>query len=104
MNYDPNLTCSGRMADQTVEMTFQQWEYTMTKTAVVGGNCRGLSIIECAVENLFDELGGEDGEITLTNANGDTLSCELWETKLEDLLVGARILSITPQAEEPASR
>ncbi len=103
MNYDPNLTCSGRMADQTVELTFQQWEYTATRTTTVGGNCTGLSVIESAVENIFDDLGGKDGEIILSKPNGDTLSCELWEAKLADMLVSARIVSITPEKEE-ASR
>ena len=104
MNYDPNLTNSGRMADQTVELTFQQWEYTATRTTTVGGNCTGLSVIESAVDNIFDDLGGEDGEIVLSKPNGDTLACELWENKLADMLVGARITAITPEKEEAASR
>ncbi len=104
MNYDPNLTKCGRMAEQIVELTFQQWEYSATRTATVGGNCTGMSVIECAVDNLFDELGGEDGEIILSKPNGDTLSCDLWEHKLADMLVGARIVAITPEKEEAPSR
>jgi hypothetical protein len=99
MNYDPNLTNSGRMATQTVELTFQQWEYTATKTTTVGGNCTGLDVIESAIGNIEEELGYDAGEIILTNAAGDTLGCELWENKLEDMLVCARIVSITPTPE-----
>lgn len=99
MNYDPNLTNSGRMATQTVELTFQQWEYTATKTTTVGGNCTGLDVIESAIGNIEEELGYDDGEIILTNAAGDTLGCELWENKLEDMLVCARIVAITPTPE-----
>lgn len=36
------------------------------------------------------------------NEAGDTLTCELWECKLEDMLVSARILSIEPQPEDGA--
>lgn len=84
------------MAKQTVELTFQVDDYVATKTATVGGNCLGFSVIESAVENVFDDLGGEDGELTLTRPNGDTTSVELWEFELKDLLVAARITSIEP--------
>lgn len=99
MNYDPNLTTSGRMATQIVELTFQQWEYKATKTTTVGGNCNGLSVIECAIGNIEKQLGYDDGEIILTNADGGTLGCELWENKLEDMLVCARIVAIMPTQE-----
>lgn len=98
MNYDPNLTNSGNMADQTVELTFQRWEYVTTRTTVVGGNSNGLSVIERAVENVFEELGGSAGEIRLAKPNGDVLICELWETELSEMLVGARIISIAPKS------
>lgn len=87
------------MATQTVELTFQQWEYTTTKTTTVGGNCTGLDVIESAIGNIEEELGYDDGELILTNAAGDTLGCELWEHKLEDMLVCARIVAITPTPE-----
>lgn len=99
MNYDPNFTSSGRMATQTVELTFQTWEYSATKTTTVGGNCTGLSVIESAIGNIEDELGGDDGELILTNAAGEELGAELWENKLEDMLVCARIVAITPTPE-----
>ena len=99
MNYDPNLTNSGRIATQTVELTFQQWEYTAIKTTPVVGNCTGLDVIEFAIDNIWEELGYDKGEIILTNADGDTLSCELWENKLEDMLVCARITAITAITE-----
>lgn len=88
------------MATQTVELTFQQWEYTATKTTTVGGNCTGLGVIESAIDNIEEELGYDDGEIILTNAAGDTLRCELWENKLEDMLVCARIIAIKPDDQD----
>jgi len=84
------------MATQTVELTFQTWEYSVTKTTTVGGNCTGLSVIEAAIGNIKDELGGDDGELILTNAAGEELASELWENKLEDMLVCARIVAIEP--------
>ena len=92
------------MATQTVELTFQTWEYSVTKTTTVGGNCTGLSVIEAAIGNIEDELGGDDGELILTNAAGEELASELWENKLEDMLVCARIVAIEPTLEdEPPS-
>ncbi|WP_244582464.1 DUF5406 family protein, partial [Escherichia coli] len=39
MNYDPNLTSCGRMAKQTVRLTFGLWEYRET------GNDSNLLIV-----------------------------------------------------------
>lgn len=100
MNYDPNLTECGRMATQTVELTFQQWKYTATLTTTVRGNCTGLSVIESAIDHIEDDLGYDEGEIILTNKAGDTIGCELWENKLVDMLVCARIVAIEPTPED----
>ena len=98
-NYDPNLTNCGKCAEHTVELTFQMWDYTKTIRTTVGGNTRGLSVIECAVENIEEDLGGEDGRIVLKRRGGATLECELWEEKLSDMLVAARIVSIKPDGD-----
>nr|MCD4237043.1 DUF5406 domain-containing protein [Escherichia coli] len=50
MNYDPNLTSCGRMAKQTVRLTFGLWEYRETFEVTVGGNLTGLDVISCAIE------------------------------------------------------
>lgn len=96
MNYDPNLTNSGRMAKQTVELVFQTWEYKAARTVVVRGNCKGHSVIEAAIDIVEEELGFDEGELVLTNEKGDTCGVELWEFKLEDMLVEARITHIEP--------
>jgi hypothetical protein len=96
MKYDSNLCLCGRMAKQTVELTFQVDDYFAKHTTTIGGNALGFSVIESAVENVFDDLGGEDGELKLKRANGDELLCELWEHELKDMLVEARITSIKP--------
>lgn len=108
MNYDPNLTNSGRMADQTVKLTFALWEYRVEMTAVVGGNCTGLDIIRAAVSNAYDKLPthgpDEIATITLTNAAGDTMESEDDDDKQEDwladMLIAAEITAIVPQPTE----
>lgn len=110
MNYDPNLTCSGRMAKQKVKLTFAKWEYSVTMETEVGGNCTGLSVIECAVGRIYEELPlvkygrHEIPSITLFKENGDTLTCDDDEDKgddyLKDMLIAAEITGIQPDAEE----
>ena len=63
----------------------------------------GLDVLTAALHSVEEELGYDEGEIILTAPNGDTLSCELWESKLEDMLVSARIVSIGPKQDEPNS-
>src|SRR5690348_7770943 len=97
MNYDPNMTCSGRTAKQTVRLTFGVWEYRKTMEATVGGNCTGLNVIECAVHQAFRELptfkvfDEECAYIELPNAEGDSLRCndddDRGEDWLKDMLV-----------------
>jgi hypothetical protein len=97
VNYDSNLCSSGRMAQQTIELTFQVGEFTVTKTTTLGGNCLGFAVIESAVENLKSELG--DSTLELKH-NGDTMLVELWEFDLLELLTGARITAIEPEKEK----
>jgi hypothetical protein len=66
MNYDPNLVLCGRTAKQRVRLTFGSWDCRKTVEAAVSGNCRGLDVIECAVETVYDRLG-DDG---MLKANG----------------------------------
>lgn len=100
MNYDPNMTNSGRMAKQTVKLTFQLWEYKTEIEEVVGGNCTGLTVIEAAITNAYDRLAPDRGVpiIMLTNSNGDQLECGDEEDKgedwLGDMLVKAEITAI----------
>ena len=102
MNYDPNLVSCGRMATQTVRLTFGQWEYRKTMEVTVGGNLQGLSVIEAAIENALDELLEgciEYATIILVNEKGDELSCELDEINddcLRDMLISAEIIDIQP--------
>ncbi|QTA23913.1 hypothetical protein FYK18_10085 [Escherichia albertii] len=112
MNYDPNLTLCGRMAKQTIRLTFGLWEYRETFEVTVGGNLTGLDVISCAIESLYETLpyeevrnectGGTDimatiniGELTCQD---EDLSGELW---LAGMLISAEIISIEPATNIP---
>ncbi len=105
MNYDPNMTNSGRMAKQTVRLTFGMWEYRKTVETEVGGNCTGLTVIDCAVSNVYEELPENRYGATYLVMKSladpeDTLQCEDDEDQggywLKDMLVGAEIIAIRP--------
>ncbi|CAI2419414.1 DUF5406 domain-containing protein [Serratia liquefaciens] len=111
MNYDPNLTLCGRMAKQTVRLTFGQWQYRTSMEVVVGGNCNGLSVIECAIGLAYEQLGeipffnddtGEDDVMAVINVGelqcmDECLEGEDW---LKEMLIGAEIINIEPEAEQ----
>ncbi len=113
MNYDPNLTNSGRTAKQTVKLTFGMWEYRAERTVEVGGNCTGLTVIESAIYNAYEELpkisdgmGSKLPGIVLTRPGGteeDGLSCTDDEDEgddwLKDMLIGAEIIAIRPDRD-----
>lgn len=112
MDYDPNLTSSGRMARQTVRLTFGLWRYRTQAEVVVGGNCTGLSVIQAAVSMVYDELpytlvrhetlDAEEAcaRIELRDPDGTVLTVEDHEFKgelwLEEMLIAAEITAIEP--------
>lgn len=105
MNYDPNLTNSGRMAKQTVELVFQVWDNKATYTETVGGNTMGLSVIDCAVGMVYDNLEDHPYNagtpvIYLIDDKGERLECADEENEGEDwlkaMLVSAKIVAIEP--------
>lgn len=107
MDYDPNLTNSGRMAKQTVLLTFGMWKYRAERTVTVGGNCTGLDVIKAAVGSAYEDLeydtykGKEYARITLTDAEGSEIECvdEDWKCEdwLADMLISAEITAIVPR-------
>ena len=112
MNYDPNLTNSGRTAKQTVKLTFGMWEYRAERTVEVGGNCTGLTVIESAIGNLYEDLPNlSDGMgsmvpgIVMADPNDadKELCCTDDEDQgddwLKDMLIGAEIIDIRPDRD-----
>ena len=101
MNYDPNMTSSGRMAKQTVRLTFGCWDYRKTVETVVGGNCTGFNVIDTAVGRVYEELPEERGAVYIVLERGDdTLYCDADEERgeewLRDMLIAAEIVAIEP--------
>ena len=96
-NYDPNA----RFGIHIVELTFQQWEYRLIVEVPVGGNCKGMSIIEHAIYNFDQHLYNEQGEypvIVMLDEEGNELETGIEdEEELKDMLVSARILSFTKE-------
>lgn len=111
MNYDPNLTNCGRMATQTVRLTFGQWQYRGTFDVTVRGNISGLRVIEYAIENLLEDLPtvpffnddtGENDEMSVfllgeLECMDDDLRREDW---LGDMLISAEIINIEPEEHQ----
>lgn len=102
MDYDPNLTNSGRRAIQTVRLVFALWEYRYETTVSIGGNCRGLSVIKAAIAAVFESLWNEARGVAvmvLTKPGDDTMTNDELsdEDDLERDLIFAEIVSITPK-------
>lgn len=107
MNYDPNRARSFDVAD-LVEVTLGCWEYRLTTTVSVRGNCQGFTNLEAAVGQLYEKpevvqernTRNEGGfavlYVVLTNDKGDMLEIEdeddRQEEWLKDLVVGLRIV------------
>lgn len=109
INYDHNMVFCGRMARQTVRLTFGMWDYRAEKETTVGGNCLGLEVIETAVENVYDRLpedkhGYEVKEIILKNDAGNELLCRDDEDRdydwLKDMLIKAEIIKIEEEKND----
>lgn len=111
LNYDPNLTYCGRRAVQRVRLTFGQWDYRKTMEVEVGGNCLGMTVINCAVGIAYDRLEqrgihGSDETYAVVmlqklDSQEEELECcdeenhgDEW---LRDMLIAAEILSIEPR-------
>lgn len=98
-NYDPNA----RFGTHIVELTFQQWDHKLTVEVPVGGNCKGMSIIEAAIYNFHEKLYDEQGEypfIIMFDEEGNELETGFEdEEELKDMLVSARILSFTRESK-----
>lgn len=97
-NYDPNMS----RGIHTIKITLQIWDYVGHIIHKVGGNCRGLSVLEFDFEcwNEFEENDchleyDEDyGYFVciLKNSDGDTLSCECDVGEMNDMVVAIEIL------------
>ena len=95
-NYDPNIT----WARHAFELTFMQWDYSLTTQVEVCGNCKGV-LLSSAINIVFEECFDEDeqnAQIVLKRpaedgSGEDTLEIDLEdESALERICVGVKIV------------
>ena len=96
MDYDQNLTMCGRMATQSIRLTFASGNYRRGVIVETEGNQMGLDAIAQAVSWVYDSLEGRPLELT---DGEDTLFCDddydMGAEWLSGFLIGAEILSIS---------
>lgn len=97
LNYDWNI----HDAIQTVEVTIQNGEFQTKLTTKVYGNCKGMTILERAVWNVFEDLfrnvNDHEVELELKNPAGDTLLVEVAEEdedEFHNMVVKVEIVDI----------
>lgn len=101
-NYDLN----NRYGVHKIEIVLQAWDYRKTLIYEIGGNCKGLSVLDVDIEEVLEQLGfynDEDDEgctIYLENDNGDTLEYDISdERELESIIVSVRIVDYIEKEE-----
>lgn len=110
--YDPN----SRFGATTIALKYMLWDYSAIFEVTVGGNCKGISVLDCAIERhaelLFDEQGEAptiilkrpaedgDGEDELICEQDDFDDTERW---LGKMLVGLEIVAFEPEVAAPTS-
>lgn len=106
--YDPNI----RWARHSFELTFMQWDYSLTVSVDVCGNCKGADLFKSALSVAFEDLFDEDdgySQIILkrptTDADEsgfDTLEIDLEdEDDLAAICVGISIVKHEKETDSP---
>ena len=104
--YNPNI----RWGTHTIEVTFQQYDYTGKLSYEVGGNTKGAAHFEDVADhiswaerfvenNVKFETDGEWFSVTLVNEVDEELLVEDELDFLEDLIVGVKIISFSEERE-----
>ena len=101
-NYDPNI----KWARHTFELTFMQWDYSLTVQCDVLGNCKGASLIDSAIHAAFDEEYDSEGGTSVLylkrpskdGEGEDSLEVEFEDyEELAELCVSARIIGFAKE-------
>lgn len=61
-NYDPNYS----FGEHTVKVTIQQWQYRGNLKVKVGGNCKGVSVMEGIVDTIYDQVETLESDCVFT--------------------------------------
>jgi hypothetical protein len=66
-NYDPNYS----FGEHTVQVTIQQWQYKGTLKVKVGGNCKGMSVMEGIADVIYDQANTLESDCNFTLLEAD---------------------------------
>jgi len=103
-NYDPNI----QWARHSFELTFMQWDYSLTIEVDVCGNCKGADLFDSAISTCFDELYDQDDDLAAIvlkrpaedGEGEDTLEVSLYdESDLEALCMSIKITKHEEEAK-----
>lgn len=79
IDYDPNKFSLFHESTHKVKLIFGMWKYRAEVIKEVGGNCSGLSVINSAIDSVYEELpclkGTKIPFIMMTDEQGNTLEC-----------------------------
>lgn len=99
--YDPNM----RWSTHTFELTFMQWDYSLTVQAVVGGNCRGYTLFSSAIDEVFDKAYSKEHDCAtlILNRGKDELEVTLEDDEdLKKMCVAIKIVERVKEERKPA--
>lgn len=117
MNYDPNIY----EGTHTIKVTLQEWDYTGYVIMTIGGNCKGASILQDALDldefednidenqcqfKVLDEPDDEDRywfNCVLYRDNGDELDVEDELDSLSDYIVKVEIIDYKENKENKSN-
>lgn len=103
IDFDPNLTMSGRVAKFVVRLTLATWEFRKIVEVEMTTNMWGFDLIEYATEKAWEQLESsedapEQAFMVLTDAEGNTMHCQDEEEYgvdwFRDYVIGAEIISV----------
>lgn len=105
-NYDPNIYW-GR---HTIKVSFQCWDYKGYVTYRVGGNAKGISVLQIDHYELSDtkfldnnvrlrDSGEGWYRMYLTNGEGEELEVEEEWTEISNSIVGVQIIDFVKEDE-----
>lgn len=106
-NYDPNI----KWAVHTIKVSFMRWGYKGYVTYRVGGNGKGLSLLNIDADDLYDtkfvenpvnfrDLDEDWFSMELINDDGVVMECEDEFDYLADYIVGVEIVGHEKEVEE----
>lgn len=92
---------NNRFGKHLVQLTFQQWTYQLKVEVPVGGNCKGLGVLNYALDNFYVHLydiQGEYPKLIMKDEDGNELEITIEDDNdLKEILVEAKILSFTKE-------